>query len=80
MGGAVLPIVEISRGGGSTWQPQRTEPYQCVNGQPWVCQEALQGQMQALQGVAGLAEPELGAAAGLGRWFVGNAVLLNAGF
>ena len=33
--------------------------------------------MQPLHCIAGVIEPELGAAAGLGRWFVGNAVLLN---
>ena len=67
--------VEISRGGGSTRQPQRTEPSQCVNGQPWACQGALQVQMQALQCEAGVVGPALGAAAGLGKWFVGVAVL-----
>ena len=41
---------ESSRGGGgSTRQPQRTEPCQCVSGQPWACHGALQGQMQLLQ-------------------------------
>ena len=41
-------FVEISRGGGSTRQPQHTEPCQCVSGQPWACHGALQGQMQTL--------------------------------
>ena len=70
---------EISRRGGSTQQPQRTEPYQCVSGQPWACHGALQGQMQPLQCEAGVVEPALGAAAGLGRWFVGVAVLQVCG-
>jgi len=35
--------------------------------------------MQPLQCSAGVVEPALGAAARLGRWFVGGAVLLNAG-
>ncbi len=30
-----FPFVEISRGGGSTQQPQRTEPCCCVSGQSW---------------------------------------------
>ena len=33
---------EISKGGGSTRQPQRTEPCQCVSDQPWACYGALQ--------------------------------------
>ena len=68
-------FVEISRGGGSTRQPQRIEPCQCVSGQPWACHEALQGQLQPLQCAAGVVGPVLGAAAGPGRWFVGVAVL-----
>ena len=68
-------FVEISRGGGITRQVQRTEPYQCVSDQPWACHGALQGQMQPLQCEAGVVEPAVGAAAGLGRWFVGVAVL-----
>ena len=39
-------FVELSRGGGSTQQPQHTEPCQCVSVQPWACHWALQGQMQ----------------------------------
>ena len=35
--------------------------------------------MQLLRFEAGVVEPTLGAAAWLGRWFVGVAVLLNAG-
>ena len=68
-------FVEISTGGGSTRQPQSKEPCQCVNGQPWACHGALQGQMQPLRCAAGVVEPSVGAAAGLGRWFVGVAVL-----
>ena len=70
-------FVEILRGGRrSTRQPQRTEPCQRrVSGQPWACHGALQAQMQPLQFAAGVVEPDLGAAAGLGRWFVGVAVL-----
>ena len=67
--------VEISRGGGSTRHPQRTEPCQCVSGQPWACHEALQGQMQPLHCAAGVVGPALGAAVGLGGWFVGVAVV-----
>ena len=68
-------FVKLSRGGGSSQLPQRTEPCQCVSGQPWACHGALQGQMQPLQFAAGVVEPALGAAAGLGGWFVGVAVL-----
>ena len=57
----------------------RTEPCQCVSGQPWTSHGPLQGQMQPLQCAAGLVEPSLGSAAGLGRSFVGGAVVLNAG-
>ena len=39
----------------------------------------LQGQMQPLQCSAGVLKPAPGAAAGLARWFVGGAVLLDAG-
>ena len=35
----------------------------------------LQGKIQPLQCAAGVVRPVLGAAAGLGRWFVGVAVL-----
>ena len=35
--------------------------------------------MQSLQCAAGVLEPDLGAVAGLGRWFVGVAVLLISG-
>ena len=68
-------FVELSRGVSSTRQPQRTEPCQCVSGQPWACRGALKSQMQPLQYVAGVVGPALGAAAGPGRWFVGVAVL-----
>ena len=69
-------FVEISRGGDSTRQPLRTGPWQCASGQPWALHGALQGQMQPMQCAAGVVEPALGAAAGLGRWFVGEAFLL----
>ncbi len=73
-------FVEVSRRGGSTRQPQRKKPCQCVSGQPWVCHGALQGRIQPLQCAAGVVGPALGAAAvGLGRWFVGVAVLLHCG-
>ena len=49
-------LVEISRGGGSTRQPQRTEPCQCVSGQPWACHGALQDQMQPVQYAAGVVD------------------------
>ena len=69
-------FMEISRrGGGSTKQPQRTEPCHCVSGQPWAFHGALQYQIQYLQCAAGMVGPVLGAAAGLGRWFVGVVVL-----
>ena len=71
--------VEISRGGGSTRQPQRTEPCQCVSGQPWACHGALKDQMKSLLCAAAVVGPVLGAAAGLGRWFVGVADLLVCG-
>ena len=61
--------------GGSTRQPQRTEPCQCVVGKPLAFHGALQGQMQPLQCAAGVVKPEFGAALGLVRWFVGVAVL-----
>ena len=67
--------VGISRRGGSTRQPQRTEPCQCVSGQPWAYYVLLQGQMQPFQCTVGGVLPALRAAAGLGRWFVGAAVL-----
>ena len=73
-------FVEISRGGGSTWQPQRTEPCQCVSCQPWTCHRVLQDQMQILLRAAGAVGAALRAAAGLGScWFVGVAVLLVCG-
>ena len=55
-------FLESFRGGGSTRQPQLTEPCQCVSGQPWVCHGALQGQMQTLLCAAGVGGDELGAA------------------
>ena len=69
-------MVEFSRCGGAAQQPQRTEPSQCVSGQPWLCHGALQGQMQPLQRAEGMVELALGALAGLARWLVvGVAVL-----
>ena len=65
-----------SRGGGSTLQPQRTEPCQFVSSQPWACHGALQDQIQPLQCAAVEMGPTLGAAAGLGRLFVGVVVVL----
>ena len=70
---------EISKLRGASFQAQHTVPYQCVNSQPWACHGPLQGQMRPLQCAAGVGKPALGAAAGLGRWFVGVVVLLNAG-
>ena len=69
-------FVDISRGGGSARQPQRTEPCQCVSDQPWACHGGLQGKMYPLECAEGVTGPALGAAAGLGKWFVGCAVLL----
>ena len=68
-------FVEIPRGGVITQQPQRTEPCQCVGGQPWAYPGTLQGQMQPLLCAAGLVGPALGAAAGPGGWFIGVAVM-----
>ena len=65
------------RGGGSTRQPQRTEPCQCVGGQPWAYHGSLQGQMLSLHCAAGVVESALGAAAGPGRRSVVGAVVLN---
>ena len=42
---------------------------------PW----ATAGQIQLLEYAAGVVELALGAAGWLGSWFVGGAVLLNAG-
>ena len=70
-------FLELSRGGASTRQPQRTEPRQCLDGQPWTCHDgALQGQMQPLLCSADVVGPALGAAAGLGKWFVGVVAVL----
>ena len=66
--------------GRAAWQPRRTEPCHCVSGQPWACHGPLQGRMQPLRHAADLVESAVGAAAGgLGRWFMGVIVLLNAG-
>ena len=72
--------VKIFRVRGSIQQPQRTEPFfQCVNGQLWAWHGTLQGHVQPLQCAPGVVGPALGALAGLGRWFVGVAVLLVGG-
>ena len=71
-------MLEFSICEGAARQPQRTEPCQCVSGQPWTCNGPLKGQVQSLRCAAGVGKPELGAVAGLGRWFVSCAVLLNA--
>ena len=69
-------FVKSSRGGVITRQPLRTEPCQCVGGQPWACHRVLESQRQPLQCAAGVLGPALGAAAGvLCRWLVGGAVL-----
>ena len=65
-------MLELFSDGCCARQPQCTEPRQCVCGQPWAFRGPLQGQMQRLQCSAGLVEPALGAAAGLGRWLVGG--------
>ena len=72
-------FVELSRGGGSTRQPQRTEPCQCVSGQPWAYYGALKGKIQPLQCAANMKRPTLAAAAGRSRWFMGVAVLPLSG-
>ena len=73
-------FVEMSRGGGCTRQPQRRDLCQGVSDQHWACHWALQGQKRRFcrvqQVCSGL---ELGAAAGLGRWFVGGAGMLVCG-
>ena len=46
---------------------QRTEPCQCVSGQPWAFHGPLQGQTPLIQCAAGVLEAALGAAVGLGR-------------
>ena len=72
-------ILELFSDGGCARQPLRTEPCQCVCGQPWAYHGPLQGQMQPLQCSAGLVEPALGAAAGLCRWFGRVAALPDSG-
>ena len=62
-------ILESFSDGACARQPLRTEPRQCVSGQPWACPGPLQGQMHPVQWSAGLVEPALGAAAVLCRWF-----------
>ena len=66
-------FVEVSRGGGSTRHPQRTEPCQCVNSHLWACQGASQSQMQAFLNAAGVWGLALGGAAVLGRGSLGVA-------
>ena len=56
-------ILESFSDGACALQPLRTEPRQCVSGQPWACAGPLQGQMHPVQWSAGLVEPALGAAA-----------------
>ena len=72
-------MLEYCRCAGAARYPHRTEPCQCVRGQTRACNGPLQGQMQPLQCAAGVVEPVLSAAAGLGRWFVGCTVMPNAG-
>ena len=48
-------------------------------GQSWAFHGELQGQMQHLQCAAAKVESALGAVEELGRWFVGDAVLLLHG-
>ena len=69
-GAAVVLVCEFSRRAGAPRQPKRREPYQRVCGQPWASSEPLLNQMQPLQFAAGVEEPALGAAPGLGRWTV----------
>ena len=77
VGGAVL-LKAGSTCGDTARQPPCLEPCQYASGQPWACHGPLQGQMQPLQREAGVVKPALVASAGLGRWFVGGAVLRNA--
>jgi len=72
-------MLEFSGCGGTAQHPLCTEPCQCVSGQPWGYRGALQGQMQPLHCAAGLLEPALSTAAGVSRWCVVGAGLLNAG-
>ena len=57
-------ILESFSDGACARQPLRTEPCQCVSGQPWACPGPLQGQMHPVQLSAGLVEPALGAVLG----------------
>ena len=70
---------ELPSCGGAARQPRRSEPCQCVSGQPWAYHEVLKGQTQALQCAVGVVGPALAAAAGLGSWFAGEAVLIVCG-
>ena len=63
-------MLEFSRCGGTARQPQRSEPCQCVSGQPRTCHRPLKGETQSLQCAAVVQGPALGAAAGLGRRLV----------
>ena len=65
----------MSRGGGSSRQPRRIEPCQCVGGQPWAGNGPLKVQMQPLQRASGVVKSVLGAEAGLGSLFWGVAFL-----
>ena len=54
-------ILESFSDGACARQPLRTEPRQCVGGQPWACPGPLQGQVHPVQWSVGLAKPALGA-------------------
>ena len=72
-------ILESFSDAGCARQPLRTEPRQCVGGQPWACPGPLQGQMDPVQLTAGLVEPALGAAAVLCSLFARLPVLSHSG-
>ena len=67
---AVVPV-SGSTGGGSTRQSKRTEPCECVSGQPWTYNGLLQGQMQPLQCDVVMEGPAFWAVAGLGGGYWG---------
>ena len=79
VGNAVCWMLEFSRCEGTPRQPQRTEPCQCVSDQPRAWHGSSKGQIQPVQCAVGVLGPAPVAAAGLGRWFVEGAILLNAG-
>ena len=70
-------FVEISESRQHSATRVHIEPCQRVSGQSRTCHGTLKGQMQPLHCAAGLIEPALGAAEGLGRWLEGVAILMT---